>query len=49
MTASEILKGFLFDYGDVRAFKVFKWTAGCIFKCETTKRRYLKTLKKKDF
>ena len=26
---------FLFDYNDVRAFEVFKWTTGCIFKCET--------------
>ena len=36
---------FLFDYNDIRAFKVFKWTAGCIFYCETTKMRLAKILK----
>ena len=36
---------FLFDYNDVRAFEVFKWTAGCIFKCETTKMKLAKNIK----
>ena len=34
---------FLFDYNDVRAFEVFKLTAGCIFKCKTTKTKLTKT------
>ena len=31
-----------------QAFQVFKWTAGCIFKCETTKTKLAKNIKK-DF
>ena len=34
---------FLFDYNDIRAFQVFKWTARCIFKCEKTKIKVVKT------
>ena len=33
---------FLFDYNDIRAFQVFKWTAWCIFKCEKTKIKVVK-------
>ena len=35
---------FLFDYNDARAFKVFKSTAGCIFKCETKKMKAAKNI-----
>ena len=38
-------KPFLFDYNDVRSFEVFKWTAGCVFKCEITKMNLAKTIK----
>ena len=37
---------FLFDYNDVKAFKVFKWTDGYIFKCETTKMKLAKSIRK---
>ena len=40
-------KPFLFDYNDVRALEVFKWTAGCVFKCEITKVNLAKTEKQK--
>ena len=43
------LLAFLFDYNDVRAFEVFKWTAGCIIKCEKTKTKLAKNIKKKNF
>ena len=33
---------FHFDYNDIRAFEVFKWTAGRIFKCETIKMKLAK-------
>ena len=39
----------LFDYDDVRAFKVFKWTAGCSFKFETRKMSLPKNTQKMDF
>ena len=41
--ASYFLINFLFDYNDVRAFKLFKWTAGYISKYETTKLKLAKT------
>ena len=37
---------FFYDYNDVRVFEVFKWTAGCIFKCEATKMKWAKNIKK---
>ena len=36
---------FLFGYYDVRAFQVFKWTAGCISKCKTMKTKLAKNVK----
>ena len=39
-------KLFLFDYNDVRAFEVFKWTTGSIFKCEITNMKLPKNIKK---
>ena len=41
--ANKLLVNFLFDYNDVRAFKVSKSTAGCIFKYEATKMKGLQT------
>ena len=32
---------FIFDGNDVRIFKVFKWTAMCIFTCETKEMMFL--------
>ena len=37
---------YFFDYNDVRAFQVFKWTTGCNFKCETKKVKLAKNIKK---
>ena len=40
---------FFFDCNEIMAFKVFKWTAGSIFKCETTKMKFAKNVKKMIF
>ena len=42
---NKLLINFLFDYNNVRAFEVFKWRAGCIFKSETTKIKLGKNIK----
>ena len=44
--ASKLFINFFFDYNDVRAFEVFKSIARCIFKCETTKMKLAKNIKK---
>ena len=49
MKASKLLINFLFDCSDIRALEVFKLTAGCIFKCETTKIKLVKNIKKRIF
>ena len=41
-----LINFFFFDYNDVRAVEVFKSTAGCIFKSETTKIKLSKNVKK---
>ena len=45
----KLLITFLFDYNDVKVFKVFKITAGCIFECETTKMNLAKNIKRRIF
>ena len=46
MKASQLLINFfLCDDNDVRTFQVLKWTAGCIFKCGTTKMKLAKNKK----
>ena len=37
-------KHLFFDYNDVRASQVLKWTAGCSFECETTKMNLAKNI-----
>ena len=44
--AGKFLINFSFWLQNVRAFKVFKLTARCIFKCETTKLKLAKNIKK---
>ena len=36
----------MFDYNDIKALEVFKWTAESIFKCETAKMLLAKNIKK---
>ena len=44
--ANKLLIDFAIGYNDVRAFKAFKWTAGCIFKCETAEMKLPENIKK---
>ena len=48
MKANRLLITFLFDYNQIRTFEIFKWTAGCIFKYETTKIKLAKNRKKQQ-
>ena len=40
---------FVSDYNDTRAFKIFKCTVSCVFKCETTKMKLAKNTQKSGF
>ena len=42
----KLLINFFFDNNGVRAVEVFKWTVGCVFKCETTEMKFAKNVKK---
>ena len=44
MKANNLLRNFSFRIHDVRAFKVFKLAAGCIFKCETANMKLPKNI-----
>ena len=44
--ARKLLKSFSFLLKWRQSFQSFKWTAGCIFKCETTKMKLPKNIKK---
>ena len=46
--ASKFLMSYSFCPQWRQSFQVFKWTAGCIFKCKTTKMKLAKNIKK-DF
>ena len=45
----KLLINFFFDNNGVRAVEVFKWTVGCVFKCETTEMKFAKNVKRRVF
>ena len=45
MKDSKLLISFCYWLQDVRAFKVFKWTVGCVFKCDIEQLKLAKNIK----